>query len=193
VITGILLAAGQGRRFGGAKLLHVLPDARPLGLAALQALQAAVDPVIAVVAPAQPTLSELFTHAGARVVVCRDAHTGLGASIACGVRAAPQGPWLIALADMPCISPHAITQVAAAIAAGAPLAAPVYQGRRGHPVGFSQPFFADLCALSGDQGARRLLQAHADALQPVPTDDAGVLFDIDTPADLATLPDSLRA
>ncbi len=190
MITGILLAAGEGRRFGGAKLLHPLADGRPVGLAALQALQGALDRVIVVVAPDQPALAELFGQAGTRVVVCPQARTGLGASLACGVRAVPEGAWLIALADMPCIGPRTIARVAAAITAGAALAAPMYQGRRGHPVGFAPRFFADLCALRGDEGARRLLRAHARALQPIPTDDAGVLFDVDTPADLIRAPSS---
>lgn len=187
MITGVLLAAGEGRRFGGAKLLHPVADGRPIGLAALQALQAALDRVIAVVAPGQAAMAELFTKAGARVVVCPNAFAGLGASLACGVRAAPDDAWLVALADMPCIRPSTVACVAAAIAHGARLAAPVYQGRRGHPVGFDNRFFARLSALSCDEGARHLLQAHRQELRLIPTDDPGVLFDVDTPADLAVL------
>ncbi len=188
LITGVLLAAGQGRRFGGAKLLHPLADGRPIGLAALQALQAALDRVIAVVAPGEVAMVDLFAKAGAQVVVCPQAHVGLGASLACGVRSAPDDAWLIALADMPCIRSDTIARIATAIAEGAALAAPVYQGRRGHPVGFDNRFFACLSALDCDEGARRLLQAHERDLRVIPTDDAGVLFDIDTRADLAAFP-----
>lgn len=193
MITGILLAAGAGRRFGGAKLLHPLADGRPVGLAALQALQAVFDRIVAVVAPNQPAVAQLFADAGARVVVCPQASTGLGASLACGVGAAPGGAWVVALGDMPCLRPDTIAAVAAAIDAGAALAAPVYQGRRGHPVGFAHSFLAELCALHGDEGARSLIQAHARDLRLIPTDDAGVLFDVDTPADLASTPSPLTA
>lgn len=185
--TGILLAAGAGRRFGGAKLLHPGINGEALGLAALRPLQAVSGRVIAVVAPGQPRLAALFAQAGADVVECAQAHRGLGASLACGVRAAPAGPWLVALADMPRIQAATIAAVAAALAAGAPLAAPAYRGRRGHPVGFAARFFPALSALDGDEGARGLLQAHAAELTLVPTDDPGVLIDIDTPADLARL------
>lgn len=191
MITGILLAAGESRRFGGAKLLHPLADGRPMGLATLQALQTALDRVIAVVAPGPPALAELFAEAGARVVVCPQAPTGLGASLACGVCTAPDGAWVIALGDMPFVQPRTIARVAGAITEGAALAAPVYQGRRGHPVGFGSRFFGDLCSLHGDEGARGLIRAHARDLRPVSTDDAGVLFDIDTPADLVTVPNEL--
>lgn len=188
MITGILLAAGEGRRFGGTKLLHPLAGGLSVGLAALHALQAVLERVIAVVAPDQAAIAEHLAKAGARVVICPQARTGLGASLACGVRAAPDDAWLIALADMPCIRPSTIARVAAAIAGGAALATPVYQGRRGHPVGFDNRFFRDLSALRGDEGARRLIQAHASDLCPIPTDDAGVLFDVDSPGDLARLP-----
>ena len=74
--------------------------------------------------------------------------------------------------------------VAAALRAGATLAAPTYQGRRGHPVGFAHSWQAELLALTGDRGARHLLEAAGSALSLVPTDDPGVLLDIDRPADV---------
>jgi molybdenum cofactor cytidylyltransferase len=57
-----------------------------------------------------------------------------------------------------------------------------YMGRRGHPVGFAAELYSELIALTGDQGAKRLVSrypAHA-----VLVDDAGVLLDVDTPQDL---------
>lgn len=184
MITGILLAAGEGRRFGGAKLLHPLADGRPMGLAALHALQGALTRVNAVVAPGQSALAALFTQAGAHVIVCPRAPTGIGASLACGVAAAPDGAWLVALGDMPFILPQTMARVADAVANGAALAAPAYRGQRGHPVAFGHRFFADLRALRGDEGARRLIRAHAGELHLIATDDAGVVLDVDTRADL---------
>jgi molybdenum cofactor cytidylyltransferase len=109
----------------------------------------------------------------------------MAATIACGVGAtAGARGWLIALADMPWIRPTTIAAVAGAIRAGAPLAAPFYQGRRGHPVGFGAAFGKELCALHGDEGARSLIQCHAGELGRLDCDDAGVLADIDVPADL---------
>jgi molybdenum cofactor cytidylyltransferase len=49
-------------------------------------------------------------------------------------------------------------------------------------VGFRGDLLAQLAALSGDEGARRLLKG--PGLQLVPVDDPGVLRDVDTPADL---------
>jgi molybdenum cofactor cytidylyltransferase len=55
-------------------------------------------------------------------------------------------------------------------------------GRRGNPVGFGRVHLAALLALSGDQGARRLLQSCP--VTEVAVADPGIFQDIDTPADL---------
>ncbi|HVL37716.1 MAG TPA: NTP transferase domain-containing protein, partial [Burkholderiales bacterium] len=89
----------------------------------------------------------------------------------------------VALADMPFVRPSTIAAVREALAAGAPLAAPYFRSRRGHPVGIAGGFHRELVALRGDEGARRLLAAHR--VRKIPVGDPGVLRDIDTPADLA--------
>jgi molybdenum cofactor cytidylyltransferase len=74
--------------------------------------------------------------------------------------------------------------VARALASGAAIAAPLYRGRRGHPVGFAREFFPQLLQLSGDQSARAILQAHAARMKAILTTDAGVLCDIDMASDI---------
>ena len=184
-VVGILLAAGSATRFGGAKLAAMLPDGTPVGVAALRSLAASVDAVIAVVRPGDSVMEKAFAAQGARVSVCPRASEGMGVSLAWGVRAAPVAEgWIIALADMQWIDPKSIGMIAQALRDGAALVAPHYRGKRGHPVGISEVFFGQLAALSGDEGARHLLAANAAYVQVVDVNDAGVLRDIDTPADL---------
>jgi molybdenum cofactor cytidylyltransferase len=110
----------------------------------------------------------------------------MGASLACGISAcADADAWLIALADMPFVLPGTIARVAAALRGGAALAAPIFQGRRGHPVGLDRRFAPALLALTGDTGARTLLAQYDAQLIRVACDDPGVLRDVDTPADIA--------
>ena len=105
----------------------------------------------------------------------------MGASLACAVQATRDASgWVVALGDMPWIEPSTIARVAAAIADGATVAAPFYRGQRGHPVGFSAACFAALAALTGDEGARSVVDAHRDSLVRIDVDDAGTLCDIDT-------------
>lgn len=187
-VTGILLAAGQGVRFGGHKLLAPLSDGTPLALAAARNLRAALDDemLVVVVRPDDRLLAAQFASEGFRMAVNGDAVRGMGTSLACGVRAAAGADgWLIALADMPAVRPATIRRVAAALVQGAALAAPFRAGRRGHPVGFGSGLRDELLALDGDSGARELLSRYSTRLTSVEVDDAGILLDIDTPGDLA--------
>lgn len=121
-------------------------------------------------------------------------HAGLGDNLAAAVRAtADAGGWLVALGDMPIIKPDTIGALVRALQGGHALVAPVHKGRRGHPVGFSARFQADLVSLKGDTGAREVLRRHAHQLVHIEVDDPGVLLDVDAPHDLAYVPAALGA
>ena len=185
-VVGILLAAGSSRRFGGDKLLHRLHDGRSLAVAAADSLRPACDRLVAVLRPDAHELAERLAVAGCETVFCADADRGMGNSLACAIRATPDAAgWLVALADMPYIATRSHQQVVAALRRGASIAATEYGGRRGHPVGFSSRWFAALAALTGDQGARAILQANDELITRCAVDDQGVLRDIDTRSDLA--------
>ncbi len=193
--VGILLAAGRGRRFDPAgmrnKLLQPLAgggaDGGPVVAASARKLLDAVPRVVAVVAPDDGGVAALLARLGCDVTVCPDADTGMAASLVHALRhslqllPAPRS-WLVALGDMPHVAPATLAALAGALAAGAPIAAPVMDGRRGNPVGFGRVHLDALLALAGDQGARRLLQACP--VTDIPVDDAGIFRDIDTPRDL---------
>jgi len=185
-ITGILLAAGSSRRFGSSKLLAQLPDGIPLVLAVLRRLRRVVNSVIVVVHPLDRVLPELLVAEQVQVVVCQNADAGMGASLAAGVAAsADASGWLIVLADMPAIQISTLQRVVQALDNGAVLAAPFHAGQRGHPVGFHSSVRDELLALSGEAGARDILTRRAAALTRLDVDDAGILLDVDTSADLS--------
>ncbi|TDM09163.1 MAG: molybdopterin-guanine dinucleotide biosynthesis protein MobA [Ideonella sp. MAG2] len=185
----VVLAAGRGSRYGGArhKLAEPWGDRTVLSTTLHHAVSSNL-PVVVVTTPA-------FADEAARQIARRDvvvmggangpALGGMGDSIAAGVAARPSAAgWLMLPADMPLLLPRTIRQVAEALKRHAVAFAQV-QGRRGHPVGFSGELYADLVALSGDEGARRILArypAHA-----VDVDDVGSLQDIDTQDDHARL------
>jgi len=188
-VVGILLAAGRATRFGGDKLLALLRSAdlagEPIGVVALRHLRAAVPEVIAVVRPDDHAIAAELGANGARIVRCANADDGMGASLACGVRASADAcGWVVALPDMPWIRAQTIARVVTAIAHGAPLAAPFHRAQRGHPVGFSRDCYEALAALTGDEGAKQIVAARSDELVRIDTDDDGVLRDVDTAADL---------
>ena len=196
-IVGILLAAGRGERFGGEKLLARVRAApagpAPLasagndcvGALACRNLAAALPDVIAVVRPGDAALAEALRAAGARIVPCANAADGMGASLACGVKATRDAAgWIVVLGDMPWIAESTIVRVVRAIADGAIVAAPFYRQLRGHPVGFGAACFAELAALSNDDGAKSVVAAYRDSLVRIDVEDPGTLRDVDRPDDL---------
>jgi molybdenum cofactor cytidylyltransferase len=184
---GILLAAGSGSRFdpSGArnKLLQALPDGQVVAIASARNLLAALPSVLAVLRPGSDALGKAFKAIGCHTTICPEAAAGMGASLAHAIaHAAHADSWIIALADMPHVGPSTIIKLREALAAGAQIAAPVCQGRRGNPVGFGRGHLPHLLALEGDAGARALLAQHPVTL--VEVDDTGVLRDVDYPEDL---------
>jgi molybdenum cofactor cytidylyltransferase len=168
--TVIVLASGRGERFvasgGSGSKLKALLLGKPVLEHTLESVRA----------------SGLPWH-------LEDAgHAGMGDSIATAVRATPGATgWLILPADLPLVQPATLRQVAQALADGAAAVQPVYQGQRGHPVGFGAASAAALAALSGPLGAAPVLRSlrEAGAVVELAVDDAGILADIDTLGDLA--------
>jgi molybdenum cofactor cytidylyltransferase len=185
-IVGLLLAAGSATRFGSDKLQHALPHGVSIAVQSARHLKSELGRVVAVVRPDSDQLVSNLKAEGCEVVVCENAAEGMGASLACAARAAGEADgYLIALADMPFLRRTTIAAVRDALVGGAPLVAPYFRARRGHPVGLSHEFFHELLALRGDEGAKRLLAAHEKQMVKIPVGDPGALRDIDRPEDLA--------
>jgi molybdenum cofactor cytidylyltransferase len=185
-IVGLLLAAGSATRFGSDKLQHNLPHGVAIAVQAARHLQSAVSRVVAVVRPGSQQLADNLKQENCEIVVCPNAAEGMGASLACAVRAAGRADgYLVALGDMPFVRPSSISAVRDALAGGAAFVAPFWRARRGHPVGIAGQFYDELLALRGDEGAKALLAANPGRLLKIPVGDPGVIRDIDTPSDLA--------
>ncbi|HVE52516.1 MAG TPA: nucleotidyltransferase family protein [Ramlibacter sp.] len=110
-------------------------------------------------------------------------HPGMGDSIAAAVQATPDaGGWLVLPADLPLVQPASLRAVAEALAR-ASVVVPVFEGTRGHPVGFGPEHGDALQALGGTEGAAAIVRASL-ALR-LELDDPGIVTDVDTVDDLA--------
>ena len=159
--TVIVLASGRGERFvasgGQGSKLDALIEGKTV-------LQWTLDAVKATGLPWH------LEDAG---------HPGMGDSIAAAVRATPDAAgWLILPADLPLILPQTILAVARALENGEQAAYPLYQGQRGHPVGFAATSGSELQNLKGNRGAAGILSAQS-AIELI-VSDAGCAMDIDT-------------
>lgn len=190
-MVGILLAAGFSRRFGASnKLLQALPDGCPIALASAKRLIKAMPLSIAVVRPENKELAQLLQDAGLKVFFCSEQETEMADSLSAAVKfsaafSESSDGFVIALADMPYIDSQTTVDIASKLSEGASIVVPTYQGKRGHPVGFSAKFRGELESLHGDEGARSILKLYPEEITFLECDDSGILTDIDTPADLA--------
>ena len=166
-----------------------LADGRSLLSASLALPCSMLEEVWLVLRPDEaPAALDLPT--GVRIVQNPATAQGMGHSLAAGAERllaeSRADAVAIFLADMPSIRRHSL-EVLMACAAPDRIVLPSHQGKRGHPVLFGRDFWPQLATLGGDAGARAVIQHNAEALHIVELNDAGVLQDIDTPADLARL------
>ncbi len=190
-IVGILLAAGRSRRASGNKLLYRLASGQVMALESAQRLGSAVDEVLAVVRSEDVELPGLLGEEGIDCRPCLTAHLGMGHSLGFGVNQSPQARgWVVALADMPWIRPETIRAVADRLRQGAALVIPTFEGRRGHPVGFSTGYRAELLQLRGDRGGRSIINRHPEAVVEIACEDRGIWLDVDRDEDLQRFADA---
>lgn len=185
-IAGLILAAGFARRFGSDKRQAVLNSGETLLASSLQQVRAALPATWVVLRP-DDDAQALGVPTDIPVVRSEMAEGGLGHSLASGVRVISEqssaDAVAIFLGDMPWISPTTLEQLFAAASAER-IVLPTYNGQPGHPVIFGRQFWPPLTQLTGDSGARSVLQAHPTAVQRIAVSDAGVVQDVDTPSAL---------
>ncbi|MFZ6774969.1 nucleotidyltransferase family protein [Undibacterium sp. SXout7W] len=183
--TGILLAAGRGRRYDTSghknKLLHRMdahcPHQTMVECSAAHLLTTLPD-VLAVLRPGTDEIAQKLMHLGCRISICQDADAGMAYSLRHALLETQHSDaWIIALGDMPYVSPATVSALHRALREGADIAVPVFQGKRGNPVGFSRTHLTELLQLSGDQGARRLLSTFP--VTEIQVDDPGIHQDVD--------------
>lgn len=184
-VVCLILAAGQSHRFGSSKLRHRLsPSGEPMIVHTIRCYQAVFDKPSVVIASHDDALREIVIQTGARVIDNPAAEEGMSQSIVQGVsQTSNSAGWLIALGDMPWVAESTVRQL---LAKAQPelIVVPSYQQRDGNPVLFGAQYASQLVALSGDQGAKSILQAADSRVIRIATEDQGVLHDVDTPADL---------
>jgi molybdenum cofactor cytidylyltransferase len=190
-VAAIILAAGRSSRMGSHKLL--LPYlGRPIVnwvLAAACASQA--DPIIIVLGhEAQQVDAALQAERWFLAIHNPWYVDGISTSLRIGLAATPKDVHgaIILLGDQPLITPEIINAMIAESACDPDaIVAASYQGRRGNPVLFPRQYFADLEAITGDEGGRSVLARYRERVRRVEITDALAGFDVDTPEEYQTL------
>ncbi len=193
-LQAIVLAGGSGSRFGGGKLLAPYRGGSLIDGALQAAFAAPVDSVIVVTGYSRDDVGDSVTtfarrqnhHSRLILRHADDYAEGMAATLRAGVAALSdetEGAFVF-LGDMPSIPADVPARLAAEIGSHS-AAAPCFEEMQGHPVLFTRRLFPALMALSGDRGARAVLDGLGDDLALINVEDDGVLFDVDRWSDLA--------
>jgi nicotine blue oxidoreductase len=189
----VLLAAGEGSRFGRPKALVELAG-QTLAERGVTLLRAGgADPVLVVTGAAPVELGGLptiynqqwLTGMGSSLRVALQALTDAGSPGRPGELPPDVGAAVVALADQPLVGPEAVARLIAAYRAGAGVAVAAYEGQPRNPVLLAREHWPEVIAMAtGDQGARAFLRARPDLVTLIECGDTGRPDDIDTAADL---------
>ena len=184
-LYAIILAAGRSSRLGQPKQL-IEVDGDPLVAAVVrQIAEAGVDRVVTVTGHADDRISAALRGTGTEVVFNPEWEAGMGSSVAAGLRrdARGAGAVLIALTDQPKIGVEHYRELVRRYRVSGKAAATGYpDGTCGVPAVFPEEYFEELASLSGDAGAKRILEQNRDRVEVVPNRAAAL--DIDVPEDL---------
>jgi CTP:molybdopterin cytidylyltransferase MocA len=174
-VSGLVLAAGAGRRMGQPKADLIVDGERLIDRAVRVLRAGGCDEVVTVV-------RDRVVSPDARVVVVNPApERGMGSSLRLALAAATGQRAVILLVDTPGIGAPAVR---AALAADAPVVVATYGGRRGHPVVVDRSWWEEVAERAeGDRGARPFFAAHPELVREV--ECPGDPFDLDTASDLA--------
>jgi molybdenum cofactor cytidylyltransferase len=187
-LGALILAAGGSSRMGKAKQLLEIGGKPLVARAVDAALDSGAGPVVVVLGADSERILARISGRGIIAVNNPEWASGLASSIRAGLAALLAAEpaleaVLIAPCDQPALSAEVIQRLAAAHRSSGRISAARYGGRNGAPAVFGREHFGALSALSGDEGARRLLNSDPGKVSAVELPELGA--DIDTPGDYA--------
>ena len=186
MIDAIVLAAGRSLRMGTQKLLLPFAGQTVIGHIAGQVLAGGVRSTTVVVARDDRSVRGALVDRAVAFAENPDPAGDMLSSIRAGLRAlaVDASTALIVLGDQPSITSALVRLLVDAGQSGGPgIVAPVYGGKRGHPMLVAGRYFEELLNYHDGVGLRGLLAAHTEDLRELPVSDEGVLTDMDYPED----------
>jgi len=183
-VTAIVLAAGESSRMGRPKPLLPLNGETFLSHLLGEIRASRVSRTVLVLGHRPEVILEAMPEVAPLAVVNPNYQLGQLSSLQVGLDAVGHeaDATLMCLADHPFIPRQVIDALIQAFEhTQRPIIVPTNDGRRGHPTLFARSLFAELRAAPLDQGARVVVRAHAPELLELPTDEVGIVADVDTP------------
>lgn len=190
-VAGVILAAGRSTRMAPRnKLLETIGERPVIARVAEVALASAARPIVVVTGFEAGRIAEPLRGLDVLSVHNPDFAAGLSTSLRAGLGAVPADcdGALVLLGDMPFVEAGDLAALIGAFAADRnSICVPARHGRWGNPVLWGRAYFPEMMRLSGDAGAKRLLEVHRERVTEVEAVSDGIFADVDTRLDLARL------
>lgn len=188
-LSAIVLAAGASRRMGTVNKLLLPVKGRPMIVRVIEnVLDSGIAEVIVVLGHEADRVITTLADYTVRLVHNPQYREGMGTSIRTGIEAASPGAsgYMICLSDLPFIESKTYKALIELFDElhqqdDMVITVPVCEGHRGHPVIFSRAYRSQMLACSGDEGARKIVQAHSEQVRLCEVYTRSILLDLDTP------------
>ncbi|HTU35768.1 MAG TPA: nucleotidyltransferase family protein [Candidatus Acidoferrum sp.] len=184
MLGAIILAGGESRRMGTPKALVPFR-----GISFVQHLvnathHARIGTRRIVLGAGAEEIRDRLAVDPEMIVLNPDWEQGQLASIQAGIRSLPEGieGMVLCPVDHPLVSANLISNLIHQFdSSGGLIVLPAFRGQRGHPVIFRSSLFAELLAAPPDIGARQVVWAHPNDVEEVPTEEEGVILNLNDP------------
>ena len=187
-LAAVILSGGESRRMGAPKALlpyrgktfveHLIEVTR----------HSRIGVTRIVVGAHADEIRECLRAYASEIIVNADWAKGQLSSIQAGLRSLPESAtegMILCPVDHPLVSAELIARLIEEFdSSHKAIVLPIYHKRRGHPLIFRSNLYPDLLAASADVGARQVVWAHADEIREVPTEEEGVVLNINDPETL---------
>ena len=191
-IGALVLAAGFSRRFGRDKRIEAVGSDQPMLFQTIQNLALHFEEIIITLRSNDPVIADLvqnrFQNAHIIIHHATDSIEGIGTSLGSTIPIVTERNWesaFIFLGDMPYIKQETISKLKTeALTNPFNIIVPKFGTKTGHPVCFPNRFYKEIGSLSGDVGAKKIIDSNLERVMFVETNDRGVNLDVDTPIDI---------
>jgi len=177
-VAVILEAAGDSKRFGSNKLLHIMDDGRPM----IASILDAVRPLDVYKKVIVTQYDEVAGLAGDFKVIMNDRpDLGISRSMQLGLMAAGDADaYMFCVCDQPGLKTGTLQKLIEEYKKGtAGIVSLAWQGKMCNPKIFSSRYREELMKLSGDTGGRQIIASHADDILLVEAESEDEVKDID--------------
>ena len=191
-IGALVLAAGFSKRFGRDKRVETLHGKEPMVIQTIENLVRHFEEIIVVLRSNDQIIADLVLNKfqAAQIIIhhASDSIEGIGRSLASAIATVNERQWdsaFVFLGDMPYLESGTISSLKTEAATNpSNIIVPKFGTATGHPVCFPNRFYKEIGFLSGDMGAKKIVNSNLECVKFVKTEDSGVTLDVDTPSDI---------